>query len=406
MSSLPRVAVVGGSVGGLTVALVLRDLGCEVDVFERSTAELEARGAGIVLHPVTVRYFEEHRPLDVAKVAVELPWLRFLDRDGSTRHEERRNYRFSSWNTIYRNLLDHFDRDRYHLGYEMVALDQDSDRATIHLAGGDTFSADLVVCADGVSSRARAILQPHIEPDYAGYVAWRGTIPESALSPRTAARLGDAITYYLSDEGHFLVYPIPGLRGELEPGRRVQGFVWYHNYNEGEDLDDLLTDRTGARRESSVPPGFMRDEHVAWTRQYATERFPPALAEVVNETANPFVQVIFDVAVDRMAFGRICLMGDGAISVRPHAGAGTAKACADAWALRDALREAQGDFDTALAAWEPRQLAMGHALLERARWIGDGSQFRHDWVPGDPRLRFGLYGAGDSVFPDRAGRLE
>lgn len=400
MSGMPRVAIVGGSVGGLTAALVLRDIGCEVDVYERSTAELEARGAGIVLHPVTVRYFDEHRPLDTAKVTVQLPWLRFLERDGATLYEERRNYRFSSWNTLYRNLLSHFDIDRYHLGYEMVDLDQDRDRAKVHFADGGTTSADLVVCADGVLSRARGILQPHIRPQYAGYVAWRGTVPEPGLSSSTAERLGDAITYHLTDEGHILVYPIPGLRGELEPGRRVQGFVWYHNYAEGNELDDLLTDRTGFRRESSVPPGLMREKYVAWTKEYAAKRFPSVVTEVVTRTANPFVQVIFDVAVDRMSFGRICLMGDGAISVRPHAGAGTAKASADAWALGDALREADADVVSALAAWERRQLEVGYALLERSRWIGEGSQFRHDWMPGDRRLRFGLYEAGDSVFPE------
>ena len=400
MSAWPRVAVVGGSVGGLTTALVLRDLGCEVDVFERSTAELEARGAGIALHPITVRYFEEYRPLDLAKVVLGLPWLRFLDRDGATIYEERIGYRFSSWNTIYRNLMAAFGRERYHLGDEMVGLDQDGDRATVHLADGGTASADLVVCADGISSRAREILQPHVRPRYAGYVAWRGTVPESELAPATAARLGDAITYHLTDDGHILVYAIPGRSGELEPGRRLQNFVWYHNYAAGEDLDDLLTDRTGVRRESSVPPGLMREEYVAWAKGYAADRFPPEVAEVVARTADPFVQVIFDAAVDRMAFGRICLMGDAAISVRPHAAAGTAKASADAWALRDALRESEGDVISALATWEPQQLELGHALLARARWIGDGSQFHHDWVPGDPRLRFGLHEAGDVVFPE------
>lgn len=397
---MPEVAVVGGSIGGLTAALVLRDLGCEVDVYERSTAELEARGAGIVSHPVTVRFFEENRPLDVDRVMVRLPWLRFLDRDGGTLHEERSNYRFTSWNTLYRNLLAHFGADRYHLGYEMVDLDQNDARASVLFADGTNTSVDLVVCADGVSSRARGILQPHIKPRYAGYVAWRGTIPESELSSPANERLGDAITYYLADEGHILMYPIPGLRGELEPGRRVQGFVWYHNYAEGAELDDLLTDRTGVRRESSVPPGLMREEHVAWAKQYASERFPAVMNEVVSRTAHPFVQVIFDVAVDRMAFGRICLIGDGAISVRPHAGAGTAKACADAWALGDALAETDGDVPAALATWNPRQLRVGHALLERARWIGNGSQFRHDWIPGDPRLRFGLHEAGDAAFPE------
>lgn len=398
MSHMPRIAIVGGSIGGLTAALVLRDLGCDVNVYERSTAELEARGAGIVLHPVTVRYFEERRHLDAARVSVSLPWLRFLDRDGSVAYEERTNYRFSSWNTLYRNLLACFDHNRYHLGHEMVDVEQDGRRARLRFANGATTSADLVVCADGVSSRSRAILQPHVAPRYAGYVAWRGTIPESELSPPTLRRLGDAITYHLTAEGHVLIYPIPGPSGELTPGRRTQGFVWYHNYADGDELHDLLTDRTGRRRDSSVPPGRMQDPHVAWARRYAAATFPPTIAEVVTRTVDPFVQVVLDVAVGRMAFGRVCLIGDAAILVRPHAGAGTAKACSDAWALGDALLEAGGDPQTALAAWAPRQLAVGHALMERARWMGDGSQFRHDWTPGDPRLRFGLFQAGDSVF--------
>lgn len=46
----------GGSLGGLTAALVLRKIGCEVDVFERSNALLEGRGAGIITHSITIRY--------------------------------------------------------------------------------------------------------------------------------------------------------------------------------------------------------------------------------------------------------------------------------------------------------------------------------------------------------------
>ena len=42
---MPHVGIVGGSIGGLTAALMLRDLGCEVDVFERSGTALEARCA-------------------------------------------------------------------------------------------------------------------------------------------------------------------------------------------------------------------------------------------------------------------------------------------------------------------------------------------------------------------------
>jgi len=45
-----RVGIVGGSIGGLTTALLLRALGHDVDVFERATGELTGFGAGIVAH--------------------------------------------------------------------------------------------------------------------------------------------------------------------------------------------------------------------------------------------------------------------------------------------------------------------------------------------------------------------
>ena len=107
----------------------------------------------------------------------------------------------------------------------------------------------------------------------------------------------------------------------------------------------------------------------------------------------PFLQVVYDVEVSRMAFGRVCLIGDAAWVVRPHAAAGTAKAAADAWTLADALA-AHDDVPSALTAWEPGQLALGRQLLERTRRIGARSQVECNWQPGDPELIFGLYGPG------------
>ena len=391
---MPRVGVVGGSIGGLTAALVLRDLGCEVDVFERSGAALEARGAGIGLHPATTRYFDESSELDAGRVEIELPWLQFLSGSGERIHRERMNYRFSSWNTIYRGLVRCFDERRYHLGSEVVDFSQDARGVDVRLKGGATYALDLLVCADGISSGARAKLLPHAEARYAGYVAWRATIPESGLTPASFDALCDSITYNLLPSGHVLVYPIPGLDGALEPGRRLANLVWYHNYEEGDALDDLMTDRSGRRQTLSLPPGTVRAGHVAWAREFAAAHMAPPVAEIVHKCQEPFVQVIYDIDVARMAFGRVALIGDAAFAVRPHAAAGTAKACADAWALRDALRDANGDPVAALARWEPDQLALGRQLLQRTRDMGDRSQFHRSWVPGDPSLRLGLYGPG------------
>ena len=130
-------------------------------------------------------------------------------------------------------------------------------------------------------------------------------------------------------------------------------------------------------------------------RQAAVRLLAPPLAEVATRISEPFVQVIYDIEVSAMAFGRICLIGDAAFAVRPHAAAGTAKAAADGWALAEELTAAGGNVPVALAAWERRQLVLGKNLLARCRAIGDSSQFLGTFRPGDPRLTFGLYRPGD-----------
>lgn len=388
-----RVAVAGGSLGGLSAGLLLRDLGLDVTIYERSSVELEQRGAGIGFLPATYRYLVDRASIDLDDISIATARIRYLDRDGSVVYDEPHHYRFSSWNTVYRELLGCFGRDRYLLDHEVEDFAQDRNGVEVKVSGGRGDNVDLLVCADGVGSRSRRMLLPDAAPVYAGYVAWRGMVPEGVLRPGTARALGDAITYFVYANSHILVYPIPGLDGAVDPGQRLVNFVWYRNYRDG-DLADLLTDEAGHRHESSLPPGAPRAAHVAELRATAAARLPALLAEVVLATGAPFLQVIYDLEVPRMAFDRVCVLGDAAWVVRPHAAAGTAKAAADAWALADALA-AHDDVPAALAAWEPGQLELGRALLERTRRIGRRSQVDGTWTPGDPELIFGLWRPGD-----------
>ena len=388
-----RVVVAGGSLGGLTAGLLLADAGLDVTIHERSPSELQERGAGIGLLPDSARYLVERARVPLDDISTSTSHIRYLDRGGDVVHDQAHQYRFSSWNTVYRRLLGCVDRDRYFLGSEVTGFEVKDDSVRVELANDVPIDADLLVCADGVNSSARRRLLPDVRIGYAGYVAWRGMQPEAALDADTRARLGDAITYFVYANSHILLYPIPGPDGSVQPGARLINFVWYRNYLDGGDLGDLLTGATGHRHEHSVPPGGIRDDHVAEMRAVARARLPDLLSAVVCSVERPFVQVICDVEVPRMAFGRVCLVGDAAWVVRPHAAAGTAKAAADGWALADAL-SAHDDVDRALAAWEPAQLELGRQLLDRTRRIGARSQIDCNWVPGDPELIFGLRGPG------------
>jgi 2,6-dihydroxypyridine 3-monooxygenase len=212
---------------------------------------------------------------------------------------------------------------------------------------------------------------------------------ERDLAPATAELLGPAISYYVYANSHILVYPIPGADGSVRIGERLINFVWYRNYLEGDDVRDLLLDANGVQRDISLPPGSVRAEHVAELRATAAARLPAALAEVVHAVEEPFLQVIYDVDIPQMAFGRTCLVGDAGFIARPHAAAGTAKAAANAWALADALA-AHPSIPAALAAWEPGQLALGRQLVERTQRLGTRSQFSGTWDPTDPDVLFRL----------------
>lgn len=390
-----KTAVIGGSLGGLTAALLLSDLGVDVHVYERSPVELAQRGAGIGFLPDSQRYLVERGGVALDDISIGTAHIRYLDRRGNVIYDGAQKYRFSSWNTVYRQLLARFDARRYHLGCELTGWRDDGQAVEAQFAGGKPSQrADLMICADGVGSASRARLLPEAKPVYSGYVAWRGMVPEMVVDAKVRAAFDDAITYYVLANSHILVYPIPGVDGSVKPGERLLNFVWYRNYLAGGDLDDLMTDQSGQHREISLPPGAVSDRHVAELRASAIARLPAVFADLVCSTAQPFLQVIYDLDIPRMAFGRICLVGDAAFVGRPHAAAGTAKAAADSWALADALARNR-DVPTALAQWEPGQIALGKQLLERTRAIGRRSQVDGNWVPGDPYLILGLRGPGN-----------
>jgi len=393
----PRVVVVGGSLGGVNAALWLREAGCEVEVFERTTAPLEDRGAGIVLNPATVRYFTCHGQSNLTGLSAATRWFRYLATDGSIAAEEYTPYRFTGYSVLLAGLIRFLGEDSYHRGEECIGFEPGETGVRVRFRSGRVEQCDLLVFADGIRSTGRRLLFPDAQPRYAGYVAWRGTIGEEELSAETFDVLEEAISYAILPDSHALTYPIPDRHGTVEVGQRLTNWLWYRNVAPGDEIDDLLTDEMGIRHDISVSPAAIRHEHIRQLREDAAA-LPPAFREMIEKTPGPFIQVVFDVEVPRMLEGRVCLLGDAAFAARPHAAAGTAKAAEDGRKLGEAIAASNGDVVEALRHWEPGQLALGRQLVARSREAGKRLQGGR-WIVGEP-LPFGLYESGDSIFVD------
>lgn len=360
-----RIAIIGGSLGGLFAALALQRAGFEVNVYERSKGTLQTKGAGLRMQADMLERLRT-AGIEVDSNGLSPPLFRFLGPDNTVVYEERANITYTSWARLYDMLLEAVGTQRYHLDANALDIEQRPGGATVRFTNGTSVDADLVVAADGLSSSVRQWLAPDEVPSYAGYVCWRGIVAQDKLSPDTRALLHGAGIYVMPERGHMSIYPIPG--NSAQPDYAI---VWYRPIAPA-DLPQLMVDRTGKQRDWSVPAGWVPAPVVEALRADARRELPPAAAEVLLKIADPFIQVIVDVEASRMLYGRVCIVADAAFSGRPHLGAGTAKAAADAWTLAQALcGTPRSDVDAALAAWESARMEIGRRYVQTNRELGN-----------------------------------
>ncbi|HEV3184356.1 MAG TPA: FAD-dependent monooxygenase [Xanthobacteraceae bacterium] len=362
-----RALIIGGSLGGLFAAHLLRAAGWDVEVYERIGEDLAGRGAGLGTHDA-LRDTMGRIGLDiVTPLGVATHAYVCRDRSGRAVHEIKLERVMSAWARLYRPLRDALPAANYHPGMALARVETDENGATAIFTDGTRISGDLLVGADGGRSTVRTQFLPDVKPEYAGYVAWRALVPETDLAPASRAALSEHLTFCIPDGELWISYPVPARDGDIRPGKRDYNIVWYRPIDEA-TLADINTDATGQRHEQ-VPPPLIRPEITAAVKADARARLAPAVADIFVRTEQPFFQAIFDLSSPRLVFGRVALLGDAAFVARPHVGAGVTKAALDATCLADATA-AEPDLDAALATYDRERRRFGDWIVARSRDLG------------------------------------
>ena len=364
-----RAIIIGGSIGGLFAALMLRQQGWDAQVFERTATPLAGRGAGIITHPQLRRILERLGLDPYRDFGVHVQQRMTLARDGSLVGTYECPQVATSWDRMVRLLRGAWPDECYTQGAELTRIEGLPGGIRAHFADGRSAEGALLVGADGIRSTVRQLLLGEVPPRYAGYVAWRGLLAESAMPAEARAALFDRFGFCLPPGEQMLGYPVAGEDNDLRPGHRRYNFVWYRPADEAMVLPGLLTDARGHTHALSIPPPLIRPAVLDAMRAAAAQTLAPAFAQVVAATRLPFLQPIYDLESPRLAFPNAVLLGDAAFVVRPHVGAGVTKAAEDAACLAASLA-AEPEMAAALARYESERLPEGRRTVRRGRHLG------------------------------------
>ena len=391
--------VIGGSVGGLFAANLMRSIGWDADVFERNPDELTGRGAGISTHP---QLHDITRRLGIPfddSMGIKIDTVIFLDHDGRE-YDRRPTVRLmSSWGRVFRSLRDRIPAKSYHLNKSLLRVEQDDGGVTAIFADGTRERGDMLIGADGGRSTVREQFLPDEKPSYAGYVAWRAMLDEREVPRAIHAEIFERYTYCLPPGELFLGYPVPGRNNETQPGQRAYNIVWYRP-TAPEKLADLCVDATGKSHGTSIAPPLLRPDVIAWIKAETRALVAPQVTEIFERDPRPFFQPIFELDTSRIVFGRVALLGDAAFLMRPHPGAGTTKGALDAAYLADAI--AAHGIDEGLRRYQQVQGAFGSGIVQQSRL--DGSYLSDQLKPREQRRNQDLTWGVDDLMRDHDGR--
>jgi 2-polyprenyl-6-methoxyphenol hydroxylase-like FAD-dependent oxidoreductase len=363
-----RAIVIGGSLGGLMAAHLLRSTGWDAVVFERNDEELASRGVGLGTHPQLIAVLQRAGIAFDETMGIKVPKIICLDREGKTIATQPMSRTTSGWSRLYRALREALPAQHYRLGKALRRVEQDTTGVTAIFADGAREQADLLIGADGIRSTVREQFLPQAQPVYAGYVAWRAVLDEAQVPRDIWAEIFDIYTFCLPDGEQLLAYPVPGRDNDTQVGHRGYNIVWYRPTDRA-TLAAMCTDAAGRHHAAGIPPPLIRSDVIARVKTDAKALLAPQIAEIFIRT-EPFFQPIFDLESPQLVFGRVALTGDAAFVARPHAGAGTTKAAIDAASLADCLRDAGNDMTAGLASYERTQLPIGRAMVAMSRQAG------------------------------------
>jgi salicylate hydroxylase len=344
----PRIAVVGGGIGGLAAAAFLHKADLDVTVYEQAP-ELGEVGAGLVVSPNAVRLLRRLGQLHIflaSAVPLDVGWEFRRWENGAVLSSEQMTVRCTelygerSYVSHRADLLDSIraaiPTGLLRLGARCTAI----DGTKLHFADGTTAHPDVVIGADGVHSVIRGAVTTPSPAEYSGMCAFRALVP-AGEAPGYARR--PVMTLWIGPGHHLVHYPISA-------GRKINLVAFA-------PASDFTIESWSAQS--------TREELLA-----EFDGWNPCLIALIERASAPGRWALLDRApLEKWSNGRVALLGDAAHPMYPFYAQGAVQAIEDAVAVAQCLAAHPDDPECALQIYQqvriPRAVRIQQISHER-----------------------------------------
>jgi len=381
MPRAPRVAIVGGGIGGLAAALALEQRGAETIVCEQ-TAALSEIGAGLNLTPNAVKAARAlGLEAEVTAIAAETNFLnirswksgRYISR--TKRADFRQRFGAPNLSVHRADLLEilggALKTTQLRFNVRCVGVEAGERSATARFADGSALEADIVVGADGIHSAVRGSLFGADKPRFTGCICWRGMAPADAVPADIDTTNG---LMWMGPRGHVVHYPVR--RGELlNIVAHIDSDAWTEeSWTHECDVSEVMT--TYAAWSSDLTRLYSCSER--WYKWALYDRDP----------------------LPQWSRGRVTLLGDAAHAMLPYLGTGAGMALEDACVLAATIARGGDDLSAALTAYESARLPRTKTAVLGARARAKENHLASPWARLKRDVKFALrerFGGADTT---------
>lgn len=352
---MKKLAILGGGIGGLTMAIALQRKNFDVTVYE-AAPQFKPLGAGLGLAGNAMKAFREigidqevlNEGKVLKKVVIKNPRGKIL----ITTDSEEVSKRFGVVNnfTIHRAdlhnvLIAQLRANTIQLGKACIDFTQSDNGVDLIFNDGTRAHADYLIAADGIHSVARKKLLNKVETRYAGYTCWRGVtdnLPDGFNPDETSETWGQGT--------RFGIVPLTK--------ERVYWFVCV-NASPNDPMMRSLT--------PTDLLAFCGDFHAP-------------IPELIRRTNKVIWNDIIDIEpIDRFAFGKVVLMGDAAHASTPNMGQGACMAIEDAAVLANLVVK-EATIEEAFRVFEAKRIRRTTKIVNDSWQIGKMAQWENPFM--------------------------